>query len=199
MTERTERLLGKLGYAIVPAESWEQWLQDGPPGVERPDLRLVDDRCMSQVPPALEAPEPIILLTDRHGVQERDSRMIGAVMRPAGLHELFRLLQNVLEEVPRSTPRVATNLRARVSLGEQNSLASILSLSENGCLLRTAEQLGLGTRLRVTFSLPNFGEVATEADVGYQMFPDLGLVFDKTPSSAREAIRAFVDRTMAAA
>ena len=53
---------------------------------------------------------PIVVLTGRHGVTGADQRIVGAIRRPAGMHELYRLIQQVMEETPRSTPRVPTHL-----------------------------------------------------------------------------------------
>jgi hypothetical protein len=186
-----------MGYSIIAAEHWEVWRRDHPGWEGGPDLRLVDDHCWQDVPSAEEAPEPIIVLTGRHGATGEDPREAGALMRPAGLHDLYRLLQTVLEESPRSTPRVPTHIRARCEREGREWQASVLSLSENGCLLRSSEKLTLGSRLQLTFSLPQVGEIATEADVAYQMLPDVGLVFNATPSADREAIVDFVSQALA--
>ncbi len=192
IAEPTQVLLARVGYTIVSVEDWENLQHENPDAGDPLDLRLVDDRCWGEVPGPKEAPESIVVLTGRNGTAGEDPRVVGAILRPAGLHDLFRLLQNVLEDTPRSTPRVPTHLRARCESDGKAWQASVLSLSENGCLLRSPERLRLGSRLRLAFSLPNVGEVETEADVAYQMLPDLGLVFNATPSISREAILDFV-------
>ncbi len=190
-------VLSKMGYAIVT----EDELGDLPPILagQEPELRIVDERRMGEVPD--EDPSalvPIIVLTGRQGVTGADPRILGAVRRPAGLHELYRLIQQALEETPRSTPRVATNLPARCRLKEHEWRASVISLSENGCLIRSPEPLSLGSEIELLFDLPTVGTIATSAEAAYQIVPDLGLVFSRTPATFREAIAGFVDRTLSA-
>jgi hypothetical protein len=114
------------------------------------------------------------------------------VPRPAGLHELFRVVQSVLEESPRSNPRVATHLSAHCRKNGREWSATVLSLSENGCLLRCVEPLSLRSEVEIEFSLPRVGAVVSPADVAYQLPPDLGLVFHSTPASVRRAVAEFV-------
>jgi hypothetical protein len=197
IAELTEKILGRVGYQILSPEDWALMHEASPERVDKPDLRLVDDRCWDGVPALNEAPEPIIMLTGRDGSEIKDRRISGAIMRPAGLHDLFRLLQTVLEETPRSTPRVSTKLQARYELDGQEWQAAVLSLSDNGCLLRSPEMLSLGTRLRLVLSLPNAGEIETDADVAYHMLPDVGLVFNSTASSDRNAIHDYVCELLA--
>ncbi len=108
----TRVILGKLGYAILTPEEFETLAQSM--DRVRPDLRIVDERNLFEVPEDNPA-TPIIVLTGRHGTTGMDTRIVGAVKRPAGLHELYRLLQQVLEDAPRTTPRVPTHLNARCS------------------------------------------------------------------------------------
>ncbi len=116
--------------------------------------------------------------------------------RPAGLHELYRLLQQVLEEVPRSTPRVPTHIAARLSHDGREWRGAVLSLSENGCLLRSPEPLLLGERLDISFELPRTGTVQLTTEVAYQLVPDAGLIFLRTAPSDRQAISSFVTSTL---
>ncbi len=127
-----------------------------------------------------------------------DPRIAGAVRRPAGMHELYRLIQQVTEDTPRSTPRVATHLPARCRRGGAEWGATVLSLSENGCLVRSPEPLLLGGRVDVSFALPHVGRLELEAETAYQLLPDLGLVFHATPASERAAIASYVTKTLMA-
>ena len=191
-------ILARTGYRIVSVEELDQL----PPsiGLRRPDLRLVDERRLGEVPEDGEGGNvPIILLTGRHGVSGVDPRIVGAVARPAGLHELYRLVQMVLEESPRNTPRVPTHLPARCRRDGREWTASILSLSENGCLLRCAEPVTLRTEVELEFALPRAGSLWTPAEVAYQIPPDLGLVFYSTPAAVRRSIAEFVLESMAPA
>ena len=188
----TRVILGKLGYLIL--------LPDELAGLEQPEsvepvLRLLDERQLAELP---DEPDdvPIILLTGRHGATGADPRIAAAVKRPAGMHELYRLIQQLTEDTPRSTPRIATHLAARCSKSGHEWKATLLSLSENGCLVRSPEPLLLGGRVDLRFELPQQGEVAVEAETAYQLLPDVGMIFNGMPAPARQAIAAFVERTL---
>ena len=116
--------------------------------------------------------------------------------RPAGMHELYRLIQQLTEETPRSTPRVPTHLSARCKCEGKEWTATMLSLSENGCLVRTPEPLALGRRLELSFELPRSGRLSVEAETAYQLLPDMGIIFHATRQSDREAIAAFVTSSL---
>jgi hypothetical protein len=183
-------ILTKLGYQIVepddlPAAAAEL-------GLERPHLRLVDERTLADVEEEEGPPVPIIVLCGRHGVSGVDPRIVGAIRRPAGLHEIYRLVQQVLEDTPRSTPRVPTHLTARCRRNGRVWRGAVLSLSENGCLLRSPETLLLGSRIALGFDLPRRGVIELNAEVSYQLVPDLGLIFSATPPDVREAISGYV-------
>jgi hypothetical protein len=188
---RTVSILAKLGYTMVAGESFEE--QGGRPGPAGPDLWIVDERRISEVPFPEEGPAiPMILLTGRHGATGADSRVVGAVQRPAGLHELYRLLQQVFEEYPRSTPRVPVHLRIQCRKEDRSWSGAMLSLSENGCLLRSTEPLPLGTQLNLAFDLPRIGSVELWAETAYQLVPDVGLVFSALEPGDRDAIQQYV-------
>jgi len=190
-------ILGRMGYSILPLDEW----QASPPLSKRePVLCIVDDRMLGNLPS--ESPFerlPILLLSGREPRATEDRRVIGAISQPAGLHELYRLLQQVLEPSPRGALRVPTNLPARMHSADREWSGSVLSLSENGCLLRTPEPLPLGTALEISFDLPRAGRIHTRAEASYQLIPDFGLVFQSTPAASRNAIRSFVEQHLAAA
>jgi hypothetical protein len=158
----------------------------------RPDLRIVDERSLAEVPEESGGAVPIVVLSGRHGVTGADPRIVGAVRRPAGLHELYRLVQQVLEDTPRTSPRVPTHLVAHCAYRGREWQGAILSLSENGCLMRSAEPVNLGAALELSFTLPRHGRVDLGGEVAYQLVPDLGVVFTGTKRAHREAIAAFV-------
>jgi len=190
-------ILAKMGYSIVPVEDWENL----PTGdrVRTPDLRIVDERRLGEISEEGGLSEvPMIVLTGRHGVSGVDPRIIGAVARPAGLHEIYRLIQQIIEDTPRATPRVDTHLPARCRSGEREWRGAVLSLSENGCLLRTPEPVNLGSQIAICFDLPRMGTIETQAESAYQLVPDTGLIFHRTPAAFREAILSFVEESLAA-
>jgi hypothetical protein len=124
--------------------------------------------------------------------------VIGAVKRPAGVHDLYRILQRQFEERPRSTPRIDTELRATCHRRGKSWQAEVLSLSDNGCLLRSGEAIPLGTVLSMSIELPGESAVEVEAETAYQLVPDLGLVFSGTPPAIRERLGAYVLGRLAA-
>lgn len=188
-------ILAKLGYRIVDPEDFEAVAAEL--GVERPDLRLVDERSLADAGDDEDPPVPIVVLCGRHGVTGADPRIVGAIRRPAGLHEIYRLVQQVLEDTPRSTPRVPTHLAARCQSEGREWRGAVLSLSENGCLLRSSEPLMLGSRIALGFELPRSGKLELDAEIAYQLVPDMGVVFNATSPSVREAIGAYVASALA--
>jgi hypothetical protein len=182
-------LLSRLGYQILDPEAYAQQAAAD----DRPDAYLVDERELADVPDDGGPAIPIVVLTGRQGVSGFDVRIMGAVPRPAGLHELYRVLQQVLEESPRSSPRVPTHLSARCWAEAAGAWrATVLMLSENGCLLRSPEPLLLGSKLSLRLDLPRRGQVELQAEVAYQLPPDLGLVFSAAEAEVRGALVDFV-------
>jgi hypothetical protein len=188
-------MLAKLGYRIVEPEELPAAAAEL--GLERPHLRLVDERSLADAGDEEDPPVPIVVLCGPHGVTGADPRIVGAIRRPAGLHEIYRLVQQVLEDTPRSTPRVATHLPARCQREGREWRGAVLSLSENGCLLRSPEPLLLGSRFGLGFELPRSGKLEVDAEIAYQLLPDMGVVFNATSPSVREAIGAYVASALA--
>jgi hypothetical protein len=191
--DKAVSILARLGYRILTSEEFSQQAEDDELAPPRPDLYIVDERRLAEVPEDEgESPIPIIVISGRHGVTGADPRIVGAVRRPAGLHDLFRLLQQTFEEQPRTVPRVSMHLKAVCRLRDQEWSSLLLSLSENGCLLRSPEPLPLGTRLDLSFDLPKAGPMKLCAEAAYQLVPDLGLVFSGIRPSVRDAISGYV-------
>jgi hypothetical protein len=188
-------ILAKLGYQIVTSDEFENI--SGEFEFDRPDLRIVDERTLTDVEDDGGPPIPIIVLTGRYGVTGADQRIVGALKRPAGLHELYRLMQQVLEDTPRAAPRVPTHIQATVTRDGKQWTVAVLSLSESGCLVRSSESLLLGSRISLRFSLPQAGSIEVDAEAGYQLIPDVGLIFNATPPPVRDAIVSFVEGALA--
>jgi hypothetical protein len=189
-------ILAKLGYTIVTPEEFEIIAEQL--DCDRPDLRIVDERTLPEVPEEGDCSAPIIVLTGRYGVTGADPRIAGAVKRPAGLHELYRLMQQILEDRPRAAPRVATHFSATVHSGERAWTVAVLSLSENGCLIRSSETLLLGSSVRLDFELPDAGPLEFAAETGYQLVPDVGLIFHAASAANRKAVSRYVDAALLA-
>jgi hypothetical protein len=54
----------------------------------------------------------------------------------------------------------------------------------------------LGSRFVLSFALPPVGEVEVEADVAYQLIPELGVTFHATSPADRRIIGEFVRRVL---
>ena len=188
----TRVLLARLGYAILEPDDFAK--RAGEHG--RPDCLLVDERNLAEIEDAGGPSIPVVALTGRHGVTGADSRVVGALRRPVGIHELYRVLQQVLEETPRSVPRVPTHLSASCLQKGSRWSATVLMLSENGCLLRTPEPLLLGSELELSFALPRVGSLELGAEVAYQLVPDVGLIFHAVPSDVRRRVAGFVTEAL---
>lgn len=197
---RTEVILARLGYPLVSADEFEAARQRAPD--LRADLMLIDERRLDDAERFEDetgvAPS-IILLTGQHGVTGTDARVIAGIKRPAGLHDLYCLMQQIFEDTPRSTPRVQTQLRARCARRDRFWDSRVLSLSENGCLMRSAESVPLGQSIRIDLDLPGSGPVSLEAEATYQLLPDIGLVFSSLAPDQRAALEHFVTQTILAA
>jgi hypothetical protein len=192
-------LLCRLGYSLWLTEDYEKRAEDERED-DRPAVRLVDERRLIEVEDEPGwTPTPVVMLTGRHGATGADPRVVAAVRRPAGLHELYRVLQELLETHPRTVPRVPTHVRAICTRSDRSWDVSILSLSENGCLIRSREPLPLETRVKLRFELgawSQFGPLEIEADTAYQLLPDVGLVFSGLAARERDVLQAFVMASM---
>jgi hypothetical protein len=122
--------------------------------------------------------------------------VIGVVRPPVELLDLYPLLQGALEANPRAVPRIATALPARSLREGVDTPGAILSLSEKGCLLRSASRLpGFGP-LHLQFMLPDEGPIYTRAEPRHETGNESGLAFERLPETSRAAIAAFVTRSL---
>lgn len=189
----TRSILARLGYALLDPEAWResQYWAD-----REPELLVVDEPRLAEAQANSSRSTPILLLTGRRGVTSASPQLLGAVHKPAGLHELYRLLEQALEDPPRAAPRVGVDLPAQVKRDGREWQGELLSLSESGCLLRSSEPLPLGSAVELRFELPDGGRIETRAASTYQLLPDTGLVFEATPAAGRQAIAHFVEREL---
>jgi len=183
------KILPKIGYELVPVEEYAT------KAGRAPDVQIAEEQRLCEIFETTAASSiPTIVLTGWRGAPPQiDGRiLVGAVRAPAGLHELYRVLQEALEETPRAVPRVATRLLARCRRDTMEWDARVLSLSENGCLIKSAVVPPLGAMLTVSFELPDGGKVETQASASYQVMPQLGLVFHAMRPEFRRAIATYV-------
>jgi len=192
--QMTASILDRLGYSLLRVDAADARDASAPP-LPKGDLILVDERRFAELEADLgDAAKglPIVLLTGREGAIGADPRVVGAVRKPAGLHDLYRLLQQIFEQTPRTTPRIATHLRAQCTAQADPWDGRVLSLSENGCLLRSPEPIMLGDQLRIEIHLPQGDAVEVEAEANYQLLPDTGLVFHAVGPAEREVLSRYV-------
>ncbi len=188
MTPGTAQALGALGYAIVSGR-----VAVGPraPAAE---AIVVDERDLGGVLAERETgPGRIVVARGRRADPGAagDPRIVGQVSRPADLGELYRVLQSALEATPREAPRVATGLPADCVSGGRRWTGEVLSLSENGCLLRSAEEVAAG-RLTLRFPLPRGRMIWTRGVVVRHEDERLAVAFEAMAPSQRAAISAYV-------
>ena len=96
----------------------------------------------------------------------------------------------------RSRSPSESRTRARCQRRGVEWRVAILSLSENGCLLRSPEPLLLGTRIELRFELPHAVPLDLIAETGYQLVPDIGVIFHATSPDDRAAIGRFVKEAL---
>lgn len=176
--------LGRLGYELVPARG----------SVQPPDARIVAASRLGRL--SAEATAPIILFGGPRSRGRDDPRVIGVVTPPAALLDLYPLLQSALETNPRAVPRIPTSLPARSLREGVDTPGAILSLSEKGCLLRSAMSLPGGGSLHLQFALPDLGVIFTRAEPRHEAGNESGLAFERLPEASRTAIAEFVTRSL---
>ena len=72
----------------------------------------------------------------------------------------------------------------------------MLSLSENGCLIRNSEAILLGQCLQLGLRLPQTEGIEVEVEATYQLLSDTGLVFNGLDAESREGLGRFVAETI---
>jgi hypothetical protein len=196
--ENTLVILRRLGCLILTPGEFAQDACDRDEPSAVPDLYVAEAARLSEIP-AVDPVSPIVLLSHEGEPRVEDARLVAEVRSPVGMHDLYRVVQELLEENPRSTPRVRTALPAVCRASGRQWSGSVVSLSENGCLLRTDETIELGTELQVSVKMGDLGKVSVRAETAYQIKSELGLVFSSTWPKIRLVINEFVTRALLAA
>jgi PilZ domain len=176
-------MLWKLGYAVLPPEE-----------LTSPELRIVREDRLAEVAP-LPA-RPLILVTDRRQPEIGDSRVTGTVRRPAGVPALYRLLQEALEEHPRSVPRLPVSLPVRGTKGSQSFELVVRSISEKGCLLAGPKLPNLETALDLLIEFPWGEKLEVAAVVAYEQSGNVGALFQQVTPAARLRLEKLVTRLL---
>lgn len=190
---RTRSILGRLEYGIWTPDEYQALQAEEGGRFPRPEMLILDQRRLEsadQLDPSGRL--PIIVLSDRAGGEGDAPRVIATLRQPAGVPDLYRVLQRHYEERPRTTPRVETALRATCRRKGRTWRAAIMSLSDNGCLLKSGKALPPGSEVSVSIDLENGDAVRVDAESAYQQQREVGLVFHAAPVAVRDRIGAFV-------
>ena len=180
--------LSQAGYSVVSEDRWEAHYGN----VRRaPDLVIVDAERASEL-----AGLPAILLYARGTNVPWAPSAVGSIERPAGFHDLYRLVQTALEPNPRATPRVSTSIRARVRDHGSDAVAHVVSLSRGGCLLRRDNPPDPGDEIALEFELPRCGALQLVGRTVYRRAGEAGLVFRNLSAPASRGIQSFVEERM---
>jgi PilZ domain len=179
--------LERLGYRLVPADRR---------GTACPDARIAAAPELRRIPG--QERQPVIRLDGRRAERPRgdDPRVVATLRQPAPLGEVYRALQLALEEHPRRVPRAALVLPARFVAGERDWPGAVVSLSEDGCLVRSSRSVAPDRRLRIWFPLPGRGLVQLAAQPLYERAGHAGLAFIELEDATRRAIAASVERML---
>jgi len=182
--------LSQAGYSVVSEDRWEaHYAHVG----RSPDLVIVDVERASEL-----SGLPGILLYSRGQNVPWAASAIGSIERPAGFHDLYRLVQTALEPNPRATPRVATSIPARVRGSAGSEEARVVSLSRGGCLLRRENPPDAGEEVALEFELPRYGKLEIVGRTVYRRVQEVGLVFRNLSVPASRGIQSFVEERMLA-
>jgi len=180
--------LSQAGYSVVSEDSWEAHYGN----VRRaPDLVIVDAERVHEL-----AGLPAILLYSRGANVPWAPSAIGSIERPAGFHDLYRLVQTALEPNPRATPRVPTSIRARVRDNGTDAEGHVVSLSRGGCLLRRDNPPAPGAEVALEFELPRIGTLSIVGRTVYRRTTEAGVVFRNLSAPASRGIQRFVEEKM---
>jgi hypothetical protein len=182
------RALENLGYEIVPA---------GEPfgAADRPirgDLRIVDEASLGRIADEDAEQVPVIILTREPAPLPADRRVIASLTRPALFRDLYAAIQTAIEATPRSHPRIATTLPARCAYDERACTGVVISLSEGGCLFRSADVPPQERETSLQFPLPAPGLISARARHVDRRDGNLGLAFQDLGSESRAAISRYV-------
>jgi len=168
------------------------------PNLPSSGIWLVDEARIHEVPDSdLASNARILLLSSPCRKPTKDLRILAHANRPARLSAVYSMIQQAFEGTPRKNPRIRTKLSARCLRAQRRSTGALLSLSEGGCLLRTAEPLKKGSKLDLQFALPDYGLVSTSAECRYVRRGHAGLEFKDPPADIRQSIAHFVTRQLA--
>jgi hypothetical protein len=185
-----------LGYRVIAASTRGCFDDDS----WKPDLRIVDDQHFDKLPVENYLPRtPVIVLSGARRRTWRDARVVGEVSRPAGLTEIYPLIQNALEDTPRRAARARTQLPARCTHADQRCVGAIVALSVAGCLFRTRAELSPGMNFNLLFPLPRDRMVYTRARALHRNGEGFGMAFSNPPEQSRRAIAEFVTERLATA
>lgn len=120
---------------------------------------------------------------------------------PVAPTNLFKLLDKLIEESPRSVPRIRLMVRAVVMTPKIKRNLFATSLSEKGVFIHTVKPHPKGTKVKLILDLPAkrpfevWGEVlyAVKSGKTKMIEPGMAIGFVKLPAQVRKGLRAFIE------
>lgn len=182
------RALESLGYEVVSSSA----ASDAPDRPLRADLWIVGERSLGQIAGEEDPPVPVIILSSQPAPGIAEPRVAASLMRPASFQDLYSAIQEALEATPRRHPRIATALAARCAYDDRACTGAVISLSEGGCLFRSADELPWGREVDLQFPLSGRGLLSTRAQQVDRRGSDRGLAFHGLSPESRSAISQYV-------
>ncbi|GMR04985.1 MAG: hypothetical protein BMS9Abin23_0908 [Thermodesulfobacteriota bacterium] len=152
---------------------------------------------------------PVLALTET----EITARLLGRVKKlgAAGLitksfapeHIIYSVNRLLFREKvdKRVAPRVPVSIPLDFTVGEAMHTGALLNLSATGVFLHATDELLIGTRLRLLFSLPGFNRVlnlkgvvmwSTRPSVGKTRYGGSGVMFTSVPEEDRKVMDEFI-------
>ncbi len=174
-------MLSQAGYSILSEDRWDAHYTNVRVA---PDLVIVDAERAHEL-----AGLPGILLYAHGQSVPWAPSAVGTIERPAGFHDLYRLVQEALEPNPRATPRVNTRIPARCRGAE----IQVVSLSRGGCLIQHANPPEPGEEVALEFDLPRLGTVELVGRTVYRRVNEAGVAFRDLSYSASRGIQKYVE------
>jgi CheY-like chemotaxis protein/Tfp pilus assembly protein PilZ len=150
---------------------------------------------------------PVIILTTVSDSQvEQRCEQAGCAVylkKPVQSEDLYRAVQAVIEETPRMSMRISTNLRAVIGgtlpPGDASQEGYVTALSENGMFVKTMKPHPVNAQVSVTFAVKNrivtvVGLVLYSYPAGEVLFRDtgMGMKFVKIDREDRSFLQQFI-------
>jgi len=131
-----EAIIKNWGYRVLVAEtpdSYRELLEKLSPHLQIAGPSFLSDKKLCRQ--VVEHPTPLIFIDDPSFSLKAPKGK--ALTYPVDIFQLFYLVQEKLEDIPRRNIRLRVHLPGLYFSGEKTSIAEVLSLSTNGLFLKT--------------------------------------------------------------